>query len=174
MDFSPITFLNPRTVSILYVTNTSTSYFKQVSSDYRFELQTSTTLPPLGIIKLLIPNEFAAIIPASPSKQVPDTITGSWTLNSLSYTVTYDAGAPYAPTYTALVITPNFQWPAKTTLYISYKSLINPNIANTIPFQAFTVYDGTKLDQTDPADTSLKMFYNNKPPDITSTFAFGP
>lgn len=76
--------------------------------------------------------------------------------------------------YDVLTIDINFEWPAKASLYVTYNGIINPNVDKTNIFQVYTEYDSKVLDQTDATDQSLTITYQNKPPDVPSTFDFGP
>jgi hypothetical protein len=131
----------------------SSSYFKLVSSDYVFSLQASNTLPPSGLIYIKFPSEWGAQLPATAgNKDWPFSVKGEWTLQSLSYfcTYTFQQAAPGTTvSYDVLEININFEWPAKSSLFITYNGVINPNVDATNIFQVYTEYDSKTLDKTD-------------------------
>jgi hypothetical protein len=67
--------------------------------------------------------------------------------------VTVSCGA--SPAYKILTINVLFEWPSKLPLYIELNGLVNPNVATTKIFQAFSSYDSKVIDQTDKTDLAL-------------------
>lgn len=148
--FPSINFLAPKSVNVLYMSIKATSLYKSVSCDYVFALQSSSNLPAGGQIFLQFPSEWSSVTLAS-FTQISGLI-GSFTSAVLTYSQSYSSDI--------LTLTPNFQWPAKTTLYVKMNGLINPsNVDKTTVFQAYTRYDGVKLDQTDPTDIGLTLSF---------------
>jgi hypothetical protein len=116
-------------------------------------LQSSTFVPPLGLIQIKLPIAWAAILPDPPVIS----LKGSWTTDQLSYTFTLDKLSD--PKNYLLKIVSNFAWPNRNSITIQMLKLLNPSIDKTDIFQAQTFYDNSALDQTDPADDSLRFAY---------------
>ena len=87
----------------------------------------------------------------------------------MSYTESYD------PVTGILAIKSDFEWPGKSSLYISINDLINPDVRSTSSFGAYTEYDGKEIDVTDSEDTSLNLSFNEYSPSIdVSSYSLSP
>ena len=106
-------------------------------------------MPEGGYIYLLFPPEWKDIITSTTN--IISKLTGSFSSDTLSYTESYD------PVTGILAIKSDFEWPGKSSLYISINDLINPDVRQTSSFGAYTEYDGKEIDVTDSEDTSLKL-----------------
>ena len=157
--FLSFVFLSQKSVNVLYMNIDATSLYKAVSCDYIFALQTSSTVPAGGQIFLKFPTEWAS-----------QTLSDGYSINGLSGSFTSSV-LTYSQSYSVadslLTINPNFNWPAKKTLYITMNGLINPgDVDTTTVFQAYTEYDGVKLDQTDATDLGLTLTFSDYHPNM--------
>lgn len=131
--------------SRLYLAATGSSYFKLVKSNYMLAIQTSTSTPQTASLVLELPTDWC-------SQPVISSITGNWNLGSLLYSLAQTANA----TYTKMVLTLHFDIPGKSVLTINFSPIVNPSVATTSKFGAYTVYDSTVLDQAvDPIAIEL-------------------
>lgn len=125
------------------------SYYSAVSSDYRFTLQNTNTLPPFGILNILFPQDWSANFKSSLSVS---TISGGFTKDKLIYT---QYVIPQPSKNLLLQIIPEFEWPSKQKLVVSLNTLINPEgLTSTLPFKIYTQYDSVTIDQSDATDPS--------------------
>lgn len=179
--FPTITYLAARSTSYLYLTMTGTSYYQSVIADYTFTIQSTTETPLGGYIYFLFPVNFLETAIAN-TLPTPSTLTGkdfylyfsiltspyncffppsnslgSWTTDSLVYSTLWTTGT----TYYTLQITPDFAWPAKTSLTLTFTSFTNPSTTtDTSLFSIYTMYDSKQVDTTDSTDTSLYFSYS--------------
>lgn len=91
----------------------ASNLFKKVTSDYLFILQSSTFVPPSGLIQIRMPKEWAVILPSS-SLQI--SLKGSWTSDQLAYTYSIDDKTSLDHSY--LNIVNSFSWPSRNSLTI--------------------------------------------------------
>jgi len=98
-----------------------TSFFQNIIADYTFTIQSTTYLPLGGFIYLLFPTNYLekAITLTLPT---PQAVTGSWTTNELIFSGSWTAG----PMYYTYKMTPQFAWPAKSSLKFLFNSFPNP------------------------------------------------
>ena len=122
-NFDPVTFLEKKTSDVLYMMINSSSVYSTVESDYTFTLQTTNDLPEGGYIYLLLPPEWKDTI--TRTSNIISELTGSFSTDTLSYTESYDA------TTGILTIKSDFEWPGKSSLYISIDDLVNPDVRET-------------------------------------------
>lgn len=160
-SFSQITFLAQKTVDVLYMKILATSLYRSVSCDYVFALQPSNRLPSQGKIMVNFPAAWASETIGNNVNFKISSMSGTFTGGELEYTQSYD------PTNQILTLIPKFDWPARTTLNIELDGILNPKlISETSVFQAYTQYDGVKLDATDLTDEGLKLKYKDYEPSI--------
>ena len=152
-------FFSKKKIDVLYMTITSTSYYKSVASDYTFAVQTSNTLPLKGFIYLIFPVEWAPqVTSTTPLKEIVGTFTSAKLL--------YD-NENYNPATRTLKLRILFTWPLQKSIKLLMNNIINPTFSQTATFIAYTEYDGVKLDETDPLDVALRLSFLDLPPAIT-------
>ena len=136
------------------------SYYSRVSSDYTFTLQNTNTLPPYGILNIMLPKTWSQKL-LSPINVV--SITGGFTKEKLIF---QQAAIKQPSENILLQIIPQFEWPSKQKLIVKLDTIVNPDgITITEPFNIYTQYDSVTIDQsdvTDPASSITLLPYNPK------------
>lgn len=123
------------------------SYYSEVSSDYKFTLQNTNTLPPKGILNIEMPQKWSQNLKSTIEVV---TISGGFTKSKLIY----QQKAIKQPSEKILLqIIPDFEWPSKQKLIISLKTILNPSgITTTDAFKIYTQYDSVVVDRSDYSD----------------------
>ena len=157
-----LTYKSKKNIDTISFKMELSSLYQQVNSEYRFILQNTNTLPPKGIINILMPKSWAAKLKSKISISL---LIGGFTTSKLIFKQTIIK----QPSEDILVqIVPDFEWPSKQKLIVVLDSLINPiGVTTTTAFSVYTQYDSVTIDESDVTDPGSVITLKTYDPKIT-------
>lgn len=150
--FNVLTFKSTKNVDTLFFRIDLTSDYETVTSDYTFILQNTNRVPPQGTINIELPSDWAQVLPEDVKIA---SLIGAFSKSKLIYGERFIR----EPNNNLLLrITIEFEWPARESLKIKLRQIINPkNLPQTGIFNAYTKYDSETIDKSDPTDPASRI-----------------
>lgn len=150
--FNVLTFKTIKNVDTLFFRINLTSDYETVTSDYTFVLQNTNRVPPQGTINIELPSDWASVLPEDVKIS---SLVGGFSKSKLIY---YERFIREPNNNLLLRITIDFEWPARESLKIKLRQIINPkNLPLTGIFNAYTKYDSETIDKSDPTDPASRI-----------------
>ena len=111
--YNILTYTTKKNIDLMFFSISLTSYYEQVSQDYKFTIQNTNKLPAFGTINIELPAKWSQSLPDDAAVSY---ISGTFTTEKLIYSYKFILEPN---SNVLLTIIPEFEWPSKTPLVIA-------------------------------------------------------